>query len=67
MKRSALSPADRKTFDRWATAVAAFYALLTICLFVSMIYSSRSALNQQAASSNVSAATGSVSLLEKRQ
>jgi hypothetical protein len=38
MRRRPLDPEDRKVYDRWAAAVAAFYSLLTIGLFVSVLH-----------------------------
>ena len=40
IRRSAVSPEDRKLFGRWAVAVAALYLALSVCVVVAMIYNS---------------------------
>jgi hypothetical protein len=38
MRRRPLNPEDRKIYDRWAVAVAAFYSVLTISLFFFILH-----------------------------
>jgi len=48
MRRRALNPEDRKVFDSWAKAVAAFYALVVVGLLAALLFSPRAALVEKA-------------------
>jgi hypothetical protein len=59
MRRRALNPEDRKVFDSWAKAVAAFYSLVVVGLLAALLFSPRAALVEKASFSAGDMAVGS--------